>query len=296
MSAVNFVSDHPENIVSKQRDPNTPKAPWLVAATIKLKRLESEGAAASQLCVTLQGEINEFSAELRDTENKSDAELGAVTAALNDAKTRLAAAKINSDARLGLTERARKAVDACRHLDSTNEQKHQTTAKRQTLKAVLEEIEKINLDVQQVANSQRPLDELEASLRSYLGALASPRNALVNLCADVLTANMPITEIVGHPNSLAARGFGLALAANGVDAIIDEALTKAQANDPGCLRMTADERAERLASLAKARYLAEMEEETLLAGNERRPNMNAGAVLGIPIDVAEQAGLIGERK
>lgn len=295
MSAVNFVQNHPEFIIGKQRDPNTPKAAWLVAAIIKQKRLESEGTAAGQLCAALQSEINDFAADLRDTEKKSDAEIAAITAALADAKNRLAAAKVVSHAKLGLADRAHKAIQACRDIDS-HEQERAITTKRQTLKAIRDEIERINAESTRVFNSQRPLAELEANLRSYLDSLTSPRNALIALCSDVLSASMPIAEILGHPNALAARGFGLAISAIGVDAIINEAMNKAQANDTGCLRMTVDERADRLAELAKARYLAELEEENLLAGSERRAEVSAAAVLQIPADVAEQAGLIGERK
>lgn len=289
--AVNFVQNHPEFIVARQRDPNTHKAPWLVAAIIKQKRLESEGTAAGQLCVALQSEINDFTADLRDPKNKSDSEVAAITAALADAKARLTAAKVVSHAKLGLADRAHKAIQACRDLDS-REPENTPPVKRQSLSAIRAAIEKIDTESTRVFNSQRPVADLENDLRSYLTAMAEPYKTLVDLCASVLTSATPLTELVGHPNALAARGFGLAVASIGVEAIISEALAKAQSNDTGCLRMTADERTERLSELAKARYLAEIEEEQVLAGNDRRTEVSAGAVLQIPVDVAEQAGLI----
>lgn len=289
MSAVNFVQNHPEFIVSKQRDPNTVKPSWLVAAIIKHKRLESEGAAASQLCLAIQSEINDFAAELRDTKNKSDAEVDAIAAALADAKARLAAAKVISDARVGLAERARRAIEACRHFDSNG---IQPVPKKQSLKSLRDEIEKNIAQATQVENSQRPLAELEQELRDYLQGLMSPRNTLVNLCAAVLNAKMPLSELTGHPNQLAGRAFGMALSSIGVDAIVTDALAKAKANDNGCMRLATEERDKRLVELAKARYLQELEEEQLLGENERRRQTNPAAVLLIPADVAEQAGLL----
>jgi hypothetical protein len=289
MAEVSFVQNHPEFIVSKQRDPNTPKACWLVAAIIKHKRLESEGTAASQLCVALQSEINDFAAELRDTKNKSDAEVDAITAALADTKVRLAAANAISHAKVGLAERAHKAIEACRHFDSNG---NQPVPKKQSLKSLRDEIERNLAQTTQVQNSQRPIAELEQELRAYLETLTAPRNALVNLCAAVLNANMPLNELTGHPNQLAGRAFGMALSSIGADSIIQDALAKAKANDTGCMRLATEERDERLVELAKHRYLLELEEEQLLGENERRPQANPAAVLQIPADVAEQAGLL----
>ena len=288
---VNFVSDHPEWVVAKQRDPNTPKQAWLIAAGIKFKRLESEAVAANQACAALQSEINDFNADLRDQKHKSTTEIDAINAALIDAKSRFAAAKVVSHAKLLLSEQANKALTACRNFDS-NEPERTTQVKRQSLSAIRAAIEKIDAETVSVTNSQRPVAELENDLRSYLSSMAAPRTELVNLCAGVISSSTPLNLLTGHPNSLAQRGFGLAVAALGIESVIREAMERAKALDTGCLRMTAEDRAERLAELAHARYVAELDEETALDGATRRAGINAAAVLHIPADVAEQAGLI----
>jgi hypothetical protein len=273
---------------------NTPnEAPWFAHAAIKVQKLQTAGTAANQLRTATADEVNALSQDLRRGAAKSPIGVDALKAGLADAQHRLTTATENSQARLGLAERAASVLEACRPLQLQHTHSVMPAPKKKTLSAVREEIANLSRDMKEVDNALRPLKEIEADLRSFLAALTKPRDEFINKCVDVLSQGLPVTTLIGHPNLLAEKAFGLALAGIGVDLIVDAALTRTNAKKSNVLRLPHTERAERLATFAKALYIAECEEEQLLGLAERRPCANAAAVLSVPIDVAEKAGLLG---
>lgn len=162
-----------------------------------------------------------------------------------------------------------------------------------TLKQIRADIAEVKAEALAVKNALRPMAELEHSVRHVLTEMASARNQMVDLIAGMFSHGTPLSELSAIPaTQLPKHGYGLAISAIGVDAIIAAALEKAEANDPGALRMSADDRDEQLSALQRTLHKLELQEEAALNGEPRRPDVNPAAVLGIPLEVAEKAGLL----
>lgn len=164
------------------------------------------------------------------------------------------------------------------------------------LKQIRADIEAVKNEIKRVDNSIQPVADIEASLRLYLNDLADPKRRLVDLAASIIAHGTPVNELLTMPPArLPQHAFGIALAAIGVDEIIKEAMAKATTEDSGALRLPAGERVHRLLELHRELYELELCEEESLGSAPRRPDVNPAAALLIPLDVAEDNGLLTKK-
>lgn len=305
---------------------------WLMRARLKARQLESGGNATRESYLALQSEISDISLDrlrlderrrglIAHKENlgglKPDdervitvnkqiasltAEIDMLQAAIDDARTRQEAITEKSNPINRLNEGIRKALQAVQNIPNLPRWKssstptprvvaHDKTAK--TLKQIRAEIAETLVEAIAVKNSIRPMSEIEIGVRHTLNEMSNARDQLVNLIAGMFSHGTQISELSAiPPTQLPKHGYGLAISAIGVDAIIAAAKEKAEANDSGALRISVFERGEQLEALEHTLYCLELLEEEKLNGEPRRPNANAAAVLGIPLEVAEEADLL----
>lgn len=311
-------------------DTSTPA--WLRRARLKARQLESGANATRENYLAIQSEISDISLdrlrlderrrgfiahkenlggltpddERLVTVNKQIAAIGAeidmLQAAIDDARARQEAVQEKSNPINRLNEGVRKALHAVQNIPNLPRPKSSSTPPpgavspdktSKNLKQIRAEIAETRAEAIAVKNSIRPMDEIEIGVRHTLNEMASAHDQLVNLIAGMFSHGTQISELSAiPPTQLPKHGYGLAIAAIGVDAIIAAAKEKAQAQDSGALRISVFERGEQLEALERALYLLEIAEEEKLNGEPRRPNANAAAVLGIPLEIAEEADLL----
>lgn len=311
-------------------DTSTPA--WLMRARLKARQLESGANALRENYLAIQSEIGGVSLDrlkleerrkgfIAHKENlgglKADdervitvnkqiasltAELDMLQAAIEDARARQEAIVEKSNPINRLNEGIRKALSVVQNIPNIPRPKssstptpravsHDKTSKN--LKQIRAEIAETLAEAFAVKNSIRPMSEIEVGVRHTLTEMASAHDQIVNLIAGMFSHGTQISELSAiPPTQLPKHGYGLAISAIGVDAIIAAAKEKAEANDSGALRISVFERGEQLEALERACYLLELAEEEKLNGEPRRPNANAAAVLGIPLEVAEEADLL----
>jgi small-conductance mechanosensitive channel len=161
------------------------------------------------------------------------------------------------------------------------------------LKQIRDDIAAVKAEIIRIDNSIPPVADIEALLRTYLTSLADPKRRLVDLAASILSHGTPVNELLNlPPTQLPQHAFGIALAAHGVDQIIAEAKTIAQTQDNGAMRLSADDRTDKLLELRRELYELELSEEENLADTPRRPDVNPAAVLGVPMNIAESNGYL----
>lgn len=309
-------------------DTSTPA--WLMRARLKARQLDSAGNATREQYLAIQNEINDISIDrirledrragfVKHKENlgglKPDderviavdkqiasltAEIDLLLAAISDARTRQDTLKEKSAPINLLNEGIRKALAAVENIPNLPKAANAPAAPKtphdfgaKTLKQLRTEIAETRAEALAVRHSIRPMSEIEAGVRHTLNEMANAHDQLVSLIAGMFSHGNQISELSAIPaTQLPKHGYGLAISAIGVDAIIADALKKAEAQDSGALRISVYERGEQLEALERACYLLELAEEQKLNGEQRRPNANAAAVLGIPIELAQEAGLL----
>lgn len=160
-----------------------------------------------------------------------------------------------------------------------------------TLKQLRADIAETQAEALAVKNALRPLAEIETGVRHVLGEMADASNRIVGMVSNIFSHGHPIADLVSIPAGQVPKfALGMALASIGVDAIIAAAKEKASANDNGALRMSTADRDGQLQALERQLYELQLAEEAALDGEPRRPGCNAAAVLGVPLEIAEQHG------
>jgi hypothetical protein len=148
--------------------------------------------------------------------------------------------------------------------------------------------------IAEVEAAPLPLDHIEDAFRSSFADLIAPKNDVLARLAsgfarstDRVPSPIPGAET---PEALAKLALALALGKTG-DLLLQQAREQAEIDDlaTGRTRLDPLEKAERLAELHAQLYALELAEEAIVtatAGTGRRPDANAGAVLGVPAEVA----------
>lgn len=170
-----------------------------------------------------------------------------------------------------------------------------TTKRLEALRATIWTMRR---ELKAVARATLPHDEIVATIRGTLhGAVDGFQKAQANVAECIATGTPSslnaIIKTSYEPNEIALVAFGGALSAYGLDRFIGEAIE--MAGKPEGLRLSAKEREAAELDLKRQIYQLEAEEEALVGsmGVARRPHVNAAAVLGIPLAIAEQEGLLG---
>lgn len=149
-----------------------------------------------------------------------------------------------------------------------------------------------------VSGARPPHDEVVSALRGTLqGAVAGFSRAQANV-AECIASGVPsslnsLLKSSYERDEIALIAFGGALASYGMDRFIDEAI--AMAGEPEGLRLSVKDREAKERDLLRKIYQLETEEEILAEslGVMRRSGVNAAAVLGIPLEIAEREGWLG---
>ncbi len=166
-------------------------------------------------------------------------------------------------------------------------------AANQTAK-IRAQIAEVKREIREVQAARPPLKDQVDRVRNHLESLAKEaRERLVDRAADVINHGVSTMDMTPPPAVAPFHGFGLALDAAGIEAIIAEAQELAAQQDTGALRLDSSAKRERLVDLARRLYELELADEAALAGEERRPDANGAAVLGIPLNAAEEFDLLG---
>lgn len=158
----------------------------------------------------------------------------------------------------------------------------------------------LKAEIQEVDNAGLPASECEAALRQVLAEAGMAFDAMKRRAAECLAiGEMPTLQFLAGnpvgPNGPTQIALGAALAAYGPDRFIKEA--REAADGAQGLRMTAAQRLEKLRNLRRHLYELELAEEEIIeqTGEARRPDVSAAAVLGLPLDVVEDTGLLGKK-
>lgn len=156
-----------------------------------------------------------------------------------------------------------------------------------TLTAIRKDIAKVAADISRIDAALPPKTEFVESVRFQLNRALENFEKTLDLAANAV-ANSESVELFAsyHVEDRLDIALGAALKAYGVENVLNDLLEKAdKVADHSVLRMTAADKAKELQELNLALYTLEIEEETVLNGEPRRPEMSAGAILGIPLDV-----------
>lgn len=155
------------------------------------------------------------------------------------------------------------------------------------IRAQIADLQRVIADVEA---APLPVDMIEDAFRRSFGDLIAPKNDVSARLASGFahsTDRVP-SPIPGAETPEAIAKLALALA---LDKTVDLLLQAARqtAEITGRTRLDPLEKAERLAELHAQLYALELAEEAIVtanAGTDRRPDANAGAVLGVPAEVA----------
>ena len=161
------------------------------------------------------------------------------------------------------------------------------------LTTIRKNIDSINKELRLVEKAVPPVEYQEERLRSQLTEMANAKARLIQFAADALNGGQ--LELTPPAPLVAEHGFGLAVQAIGVDQIIEEAKRLAASKDNGALRLTPSEQFDRLNTLRRERYALELEEEKVRGSASRRADVTPAAVLGLPVDEAEDGGFLSAK-
>ncbi len=170
-----------------------------------------------------------------------------------------------------------------------------------TIAALRAEITDLKSQLREASQAGLPAAECEAGLRRSLAEAIDLFEQFKREAADhIARGEAPTLEALfsyqTRPETIAKLGIGAALSAYGIDKFVTEATAAAAEIDKTnpITRLSAVERHDRLRELHRQLYAAELAEESLIleTGEDRRLDANAAAVLGIPFDEVEHAGLL----
>jgi phage shock protein A len=156
------------------------------------------------------------------------------------------------------------------------------------------DIADLKADIAKVDSALAPLDERTELLRVAYRELTSAYDKWIDKAAAALADGAVADVFLVAPELKLERAIGIAVAAVGEDEFIASALERVARHERGRQRMPAGEKSAALLKLHRRLYQLELDEEALVlaSGEERRPDANAAAVLGVPLDVAEENNLL----
>lgn len=162
---------------------------------------------------------------------------------------------------------------------------------------LMQEWRDVCADLQAAEQALPPLAEVESRLRATLENAAESWRRFVSRLADKFSAGdgrTTLRQLAGGVDLAADLALAAAIDAHGVDRLLERARDEAARVQPQAVRLAAADRAEALALLRRQRY----ELEAQLAGlhfEDGGPvpdGINAAALLGLPVEVADHAGLL----
>lgn len=152
-------------------------------------------------------------------------------------------------------------------------------------------------DLQAAEQALPPLAEVETALRATLeNATESWRRFVSRLAGEFAAGDgrSTLRHLAGGVDIAPDLALAAAIDAHGVDRLLKNARDEAARVQPQAVRLAAADRAEALALLSRQRFELEAQLATLhFAQGEPLPDgINPAALLGLPVDVAEAAGLL----
>lgn len=172
-------------------------------------------------------------------------------------------------------------------------------SKPATLETLREKIAGLKNEIEATRRAGVPAEQVEATLRDALAVAEASYEEMVAGLGRCLAGGHPVgaVDLMGHrerAESVDALLLGFAVRAIGAEAIVQDAREAAASLPQAKLRLTDTERQAQLAELQEALYQAEAAEEQLVEseGHGRRPDASAAAVLGLPFEIAAEAGLL----
>lgn len=171
--------------------------------------------------------------------------------------------------------------------------------KKTSIEVIRADIAGLKNEIEATRRAGVPAEQVEATLRDALGIAESNYRSMTQELGRSLANGAVITlsDLMAHSQraeSVDTLLLGFAVRAVGAEAIVQDAREAAASLPQAKLRLTDTERQARLAELSQALYQAETEEEALVEveGLTRRPDASTAVALGLPFEIAEQAGLL----
>ena len=151
-------------------------------------------------------------------------------------------------------------------------------------------------DLQAAAQALPPVAEVEQHLRATLEAAVSDWQKFAGRIAAELatgTGHVTLRQLTGGVDLHPALPLAGAIASFGIDRIIKTARAEAE-KLPQAVRLDAAARAEAVALLSRQRFALELDLAGLHFedGAALPESINAAALLGLPLDIAEAHGLL----
>ena len=168
-----------------------------------------------------------------------------------------------------------------------------------TLHGTRERVADLKAELAETRRAGLPIDQVEADLRRVLEQSRRNFDGLIDRAATAMAEGNDITlaallDYQMRPEAIGQIALGGVVAALGESRIISQARERAAALDGPPLRLPSRERRAKIEDLTEAIYLAEVQEEVLreAAGEARRQDADALAVLGLPYSVCVDHGLL----
>jgi hypothetical protein len=165
----------------------------------------------------------------------------------------------------------------------------------QNLNTIRAKVADLTAEIRQVSAAIPPVEDRVDAVRRHFREIASDAHArLVERAANVISHDHHISEVNPTRDTAGYNALGLAVLALGPDTLLAEAVKLAEEQDTGALRLTTSEKEARLLELRHKRYALELQEAEMAPPSDVRASVNGAAMLGIPVDVAEEFGLLGD--
>jgi hypothetical protein len=167
------------------------------------------------------------------------------------------------------------------------------------IEAIREKIAALKTEIEATRRAGLPVEQVEATLREALGLAESNYREMIGELARSLASGQPVSlsDLMLHrerSESVDSLLLGYCIRAVGIEIVIRDAQEVAAGFPQAALRMPDAERQARLADLQRELYEAEIEEERRVEeqGLARRPDASVACVLGLPLEIAAEAGLL----
>lgn len=171
--------------------------------------------------------------------------------------------------------------------------------KKSTIESLREKIAELKREIEATRRAGLPVEQVETALREALAVAESSYREMVAGLGRCLAGGHPVgaADLMAHrerAESVDVLLLGFAVRSVGAENIVADAQQAAASLPQAKLRLTDAECQARLAELSQALYQAEVEEEVLVEaeGRARRPDASTAAVLGLPFEIAAEAGLL----
>lgn len=157
-------------------------------------------------------------------------------------------------------------------------------------------LENVRADLAAAEGILPPLNEIEAATREALEAATDEwRRFVGRLAAQIASCDtISVHDATGRAGASAGLALGAAIDVFGIDALVKRSIKAAEKLNPNAVRVDATTKAEMVAELRRDRYVREsaLADAHFDTGGELPDDCHPGALLGVPCDVIEAAGLL----